>query len=141
MHERLKAIKAIAKTLRIRLPFEAANDNMHDLLEGIIALCDEPVLPHVENHTIDWHKSLFESKMKQNEGVKWRMDVEHLRGSNETSKMIAYHLNDQWLSIGIPKKQPFHEQVFWAANKGATKIKMRHDGEETEIEIFQYKES
>lgn len=125
MHERLKSIKAIAKTLKLRLPFEPDNDNMHDLLDGIVALCDEPVFPHVENPIV------------KPDGVQWSINPKAIANSNDTTKMTSYLLNDKWLSVGIPKRQPFHEQVFWAANKGATKIKMEHDGEENEILINQ----
>lgn len=125
MHERLKAIKAIAKAMKLRLPFEPSNDNMHDLIDAIVGLCDEPVMPFLENPIV------------KQDGVQWSLDPKTIANSNDTTKMTAYFLKGQWLSVGIPKRQPFHEQVFWAANKGATKVKMSHEGLESEILITQ----
>lgn len=162
MHDRLKSIKSIAKAIKLRLPFEPGNDNMHDLLDAIVSLCDEPFEPALtglENAvttitmTTDapgWFRKLAADKMKQKPSVapgskeykelflgNWNKDDFR---SNETTRVKAYLINEMWLVVGIPKRQPFHEQVFWCANKGATKIKMEHDGEESEVLISQIKQ-
>lgn len=40
-------------------------------------------------------------------------------------EVVQYLVGDQWLSAGIPKRQPYHEQVQWCMRKGASKIMVR----------------
>ena len=40
-------------------------------------------------------------------------------------EVVQYLVGDQWLSAGIPKRQPYHEQVQWCIRKGAYKIMVR----------------
>lgn len=134
MHQRLKSIKSIAKALKLRLPFEPSNDNMHDLIDAIVLLCDEPECS-VETVTISPDTR---TEVKMSGGVKWGVEahVFALQGSMVT----AYLLNGNWYTAGIPKRQPFHEQIEWAANKGATQVKVMADGQETKVSITQYQQ-
>jgi len=122
MHDRIKSIRAIAKALKLRLPFEPSNDNLHDLIDAIVLLCDESGAP----------------KEKEQGGIKWSVSAEIMNGQG--SIVTAYLLNGNWYSAGIPKRQPFHEQVAWAANKGATQVKVLADGQETKVSITQYQQ-
>ena len=121
MHDRLKSIRAIAKALKLRLPFEPSNDNLHDLIDAIVLLCDEQ-----------------DTQPKKEGGIQWSMNPEIMNDKTGDSKVTAYLLNGNWHTVGIPKRQPFHEQVLWAANKGAEKIKVLADGQETKVLISQY---
>lgn len=129
MHDRLKSIKSIAKAIKLRLPFEPGNDNMHDLLDAIVSLCDEPVVLH--------EKKSDDVQVAAPVNVK---PPKPPKASPKATVLKSYMVNDVWHVVGIPKRQPFHEQVLWASNKGADKIKVENDGIESEVLISQIKQ-
>lgn len=40
-------------------------------------------------------------------------------------EITQYLVGDQWLTVGIPKRQPYNEQVQWCIRKNASRIKVR----------------
>lgn len=92
--QRFKDIEACAKAIKLRIPFEKQYDNVFDMLDGIIELCNEPVQEELP----------------------------------DTFEVTQYMIGDQWLAAGIPKRQPYTEQVEWCIRKKATKIKFRAKG-------------
>lgn len=56
-------------------------------------------------------------------------------------EVLQYLVGDQWLSAGIPKRQPYNEQVQWCIRKKATRLKSRpkgsaDDGKEHDLTQF-----
>lgn len=127
MRDRLKEIKAIAKSMKLRLPFEPSNDNMHDLLDGIIAICEEDEGPESNNTLV-----VISNGVRTDLVLPQKPMVEIPEGEAVT----AYLLNENWQTTGIPKRQPFQEQVQWAINKKATQIKvLLPDGSERKFKL------
>lgn len=95
----LKQIEAAARSLKLKLPFTPECDPAHDLIDRIIELCSAGA-------TADPYLEILE---KQYDGV-------------VGASVLQYQLHERWLSVGIPRHQPFGQQVEWCARKGATLI-------------------
>lgn len=112
----LKQIEAAARSLKLKLPFTPECDPAHDLIDRIIELCGasaatDPAIGFLE---------------KQHEG---------LVGASVTQ----YELKGRWLSVGLPRHQPFGQQVEWCARKGATLIEVTmviHDSDK-QVQLIQ----
>lgn len=86
--QRFKDIEACAKAIKLRIPFEQQYDNVFDMLDGIIELCNEPAT------------------------------------DDQNCKVVEYQVGENWLTVGIPIRQPYNEQVQWCIRKGASWIKV-----------------
>lgn len=95
----LKQIESAARALKLKLPFTPECDPAHDLIDRIIELCSQsaPVHPAL---------ALLEQK---HEGV-------------VGASVLQYELAGRWLSVGLPRHQPFGQQIEWCARKGATLV-------------------
>ena len=100
--QRFKDIEACAKAIKLRIPFEKQYDNVFDMLDAIIELCNEPVPELPDDYEV-----------------------------------VQYLVGDQWISAGIPKRQPYLEQVQFCLRKKATRIKVKakDGGQELEHDI------
>jgi len=102
MSPQLKQIEAAARSLKLKLPFTPECDPAHDLIDRIIVLCSQSAQ--------DTDPAL-EALCRQHEGV-------------VGASVTRYQLDDRWLAIGIPRHQPFGQQVGWCDRKGATSIEV-----------------
>ena len=96
----LKQIEAAARSLKLKLPFTPECDPAHDLIDRIIELC--------AGQPSDRAMDLIRSKVD---------DV-------ESARVSQYEKSGQWLAVGIPKHQPFLQQVEWCEHKGAAIIEV-----------------
>ena len=108
--QRLNDIRACARAIKLRIPFEKQYDNVFDMLDGIVQLCTDAleeeitISPDCKTTVTMVDPGLFE--------------------------VTQYMINDQWISVGIPKHQPYVEQVEWCIRKKATRMKFRAKGAE-----------
>ena len=99
MSLQLKKIKSIARSLKLKLPFTPECDPAHDLVDRIIELCSESA-------PVDQALALLEKKY---EGV-------------VGASVLQYEIDQRWLSVALPRHQPFGQQIEWCARKGATLV-------------------
>ena len=110
--QKFKDIESCAKAIKLRIPFEKQYDNVFDMLDGIIALCQDAMKEEV---TISPDCKTTVTMV--------------VPGLYEVTQ---YMLDGQWISVGIPKHQSYLEQVQWCIRKKATKMRFRaKDTEET----------
>lgn len=100
--QRFKDIQACAKAIKLRIPFEKQYDNVFDMLDGIIELCNEPA---------------------ENE---------------ENCQVVEYQVGENWMTVGIPIRQPYIEQVEWCMRKKASwvKVVVKRDGAPDEYRTY-----
>ena len=108
--QRLNDIRACARSIKLRIPFEKQYDNVFDMLDGIMQLCTDAleeeitISPDCTTTVTMLDPGIFE--------------------------VTQYMLDGQWLSVGIPKHQAYTEQVEWCIRKKATRMKFRAKGTE-----------
>lgn len=95
----LKQIEGLARSLKLKLSFTPEYDPAHDLIDRIIELCGVSAATDPAMEVLE----------KQYDGV-------------VGASVLQYQLAERWLSVGIPRHQPFGQQVAWCARKGATLI-------------------
>ena len=98
MKSTLKQIEAAAKSLKLKLPFTPECDPAHDLIDRIILLCAESAT----DRALDMLRARYD----------------HV----ESARVLQYEKDGTWLSIGIPKHQPFIQQIEWCERKGVTAL-------------------
>lgn len=99
MKNKLKQIEKAARALKLRLPFSPDCDPAHDLIDRIIDLCSESAL-------VDPALALLEQEHKGVVGA----------------SVLQYEIDQRWLSVALPRHQPFGQQIEWCARKGATLV-------------------
>jgi hypothetical protein len=104
MKTTLIEIKRLAKAIKLRIGFSPETDEEHDLLDAIIFLCDESLPEASETHPYETAISRL------------------IQGPPLDCKLKYFSKGEYSTSAGIPKHQPFHEQIDWARNKGAVKF-------------------
>lgn len=96
----LKQIEGLARSLKLKLAFTPEHDPAHDLIDRIIELCaGQP-----SDRAMDFLRSKVD-------------DV-------ESARVSQYEKAGQLLAVGIPKHQPFLQQVEWCERKGADTIEV-----------------
>lgn len=100
MKSTLKQIEEAAKSLKLKLPFTPECDPAHDLIERIIELCG--------SQTSDRAMDVLRGKID----------------SVESARVSKYEKSGQWLAVGIPKHQPFLQQIEWCERKGAATVEV-----------------
>lgn len=100
MKDTLKQIHDAARSLKLKLPFTPECDPAHDLVDRIILLCSESA----QDKALEFLRSCHENV--------------------ENAQVTRYDSDGKWLSIGIPKHQPFSQQVEWCGRKGAVLIEV-----------------
>jgi hypothetical protein len=101
MSLQLKQIEAAARALKLKLPFTPDCDPAHDLVDRIIHLCSQSA-------QVDPALALLE---KNHEGV-------------VGASVIRYQLDERWLAVGIPRHQPFGQQIDWCTRKGVANVEI-----------------
>lgn len=99
MSTQLKQIESAARALKLKLPFSPECDPAHDLVDRIIDLCSQSA-------QVDPALTLLE---KEHEGV-------------VGASVWQYEIAGRWLAVGLPRHQPFGQQIEWCARKGATLV-------------------
>lgn len=97
MSTQLKQIESAARALKLKLPFSPECDPAHDLVDRIIDLCSQSA-------QVDPALTLLE---KEHQGI-------------IGASVWQYEVGSRWLSVGLPRHQPFGQQIDWCARKGAT---------------------
>jgi len=100
MSQQLKQIEAAARSLKLKLPFTPECDPAHDLIDRILLLCAD----HETDRAMDYLRARHENV--------------------EIARVSQYEKGGAWMAVGIPKHQPFIQQIEWCERKGATLVEV-----------------
>jgi len=124
---RMKEIKLLAKAIKLRLSFEQANDDVHDMLDAIVLICEEELIRPVT--AVEVVGDTLVSHVIPTIQVAQRYTIaDAVLHPGFEAQVVSYRQSERgpWIKAGIPKHQSYSEQVIWSANKGAVEISVQN---------------
>ena len=163
MKKNLKEIKRLTKSIKLQIPLAPEFDDTHNMLDAIIIMCDECIGD--ANRISDLLKQALPQRSDQvlvtvHEPGVTVVDLIKVSELPDSHKYLIYEWNvahalnlntleglscelkyfskgEYSTGAGIPKNQPFHQQIEWARNKGAVRfwIIARWNEQEEELHL------